>query len=311
MTVSRNRAIGAVIVAAICWASLGTAYALFRDWFALDEITIVTLRGTVASVMLYAWLRLKGRVIELPARADIARITLLGLSTVTGFYLVLIYAFSATSVPVATLILYLAPSLVALGAFLWLGERLNRTHIVALALSFLGCALVARIYSPDAITANGWGLMLCFASAIAYASYSLQVKPLLARIPSETIILGHLVAGSVGLLIVKLVVSPTEWASPAGLIAAGLFTGLVLTVVPLVTYTFGLRGLPASEAATIATLEPVLATIVAWVVLEERLDVLQLLGGGLVVASVVLLATSGAGRFRKGLTVMPRTLQGD
>lgn len=298
MSVSRNRAIGAVVIAAICWASLGTAYALFRDWFALDEITIVTLRGTVASLILYAWLRLKGRPIERPAPADMARIGLLGLTAVTGFYLVLIYAFSATSVPVATLILYLAPSVVALGAFLWLGERLTRTHLVALALSFLGCALVARIYSPGAIRANGWGLLLCFGSAIAYASYSIQVKPLLARVSSETIILGHLVVGSIGLLVVKLLVSPTEWASPLGLVVAGLFTGLVLTVIPLVTYTIGLRGLPAGEAATIATLEPVLATIIAWMVLGERLGALQLVGGGLVVASVVLLATSGVGRFR-------------
>ncbi len=301
MTVSRSRAIGTVVIAAMCWASLGTAYALFRDWFALDEITIVTLRGTVASVVLYAWLRFKGRVIELPARADMGRIALLGLTAVTGFYLVLIYAFSATSVPVATLILYLAPSLVALGAFLWLGERLNRTHIAALALSFAGCALVARIYSPGAIAANGWGLLLCFASAVAYASYSLQVKPLLARVSSDTIILGHLVVGSVGLIVVKLLVSPTEWASPLGLVVPGLFAGLVLTVVPLVTYTIGLRGLPAGEAATIATLEPVLATVIAWLVLDERLDALQLFGGGLVVASVVILAASGAGRFRKRL----------
>jgi drug/metabolite transporter (DMT)-like permease len=237
-----------------------------------------------------------------------ARIALLGLTAVTAFYLVLIYAFSATSVPVATLILYLAPSLVALGAFLSLGERLTRIHIAALALSFLGCALVARIYSPGAIAANGWGLLLCLGSAVAYASYSIQVKPLLSRVPSETIILGHLAVGSVGLVVVKLLVSPTEWASPLGLVVAGLFTGLVLTVVPLVTYTIGLRGLPAGEAATIATLEPVLATIVAWVVLDERLDALQILGGALVVASVVILAVSGAGRFRKRLTVTPRTL---
>lgn len=298
MSVSRNRALIAVIIAAICWASLGTAYSLFQDWFAIDELTIVTLRATVASLMLYFWMRLRGRSLSMPSSADLARITLLGITAVTGFYLLLIYAFSATSVPVATLILYLAPSLVAIGAFLFLGERLNRTHIVALALSFIGCALVARIFSPGAIAANGWGLLLCFGSAVAYASYSLQVKPLLARVPSDTIILGHLIVGSIGLLMVKLIVSPTEWASPIALIVTGIFAGLVLTVIPLVAYTIGLGGLPAGEAATIATLEPVLATVVAWVVLDERLNFLQLIGGGLVISSIVVLTIFGAGRFR-------------
>ena len=56
MSVSRSRALIAVVIAAICWASLGTAYSLFRDWFAIDEITIVTLRATVASMMLYLWM---------------------------------------------------------------------------------------------------------------------------------------------------------------------------------------------------------------------------------------------------------------
>lgn len=299
MTEGRSRAIGAVVIAAICWASLGTAYALFRRWFGIDEVTIVTLRAVFASVMLFAWLRLKRRRLVCPSAPDLVRISLLGATAVTGFYVVLIYAFSSTSVPVATLILYLAPSLVAVGAFAFLGERLSRVHITALCLSFLGCALVARIFSLESIAANGWGLVLCFGSAIAYASYSLQVKPMLGRVSADTIILGHLVVGAIGLIIVKLIVSPTDWASPTGLLVTGLYTGSVLTVIPLIAYTVGLGGLPAGEAATIATLEPVLATIVAWVVLGEHLDFWQMLGGGFVIASVLILAAGGGTSLRR------------
>jgi len=56
-----------------------------------------------------------------------------------------------------------------------------------------------------------------------------------------------------------------------------------------VAYAAGVRTVPVSVASLVATLEPVLAALLAFVVLGETLSVEQLLGGGLILLAVWLL----------------------
>jgi DME family drug/metabolite transporter len=67
------------------------------------------------------------------------------------------------------------------------------------------------------------------------------------------------------------------------------FVGVAGTLVPFFLFTWGVGRIRAERAAIAATLEPVIAAVVAWAWLGQHLSGLQVVGGALVVAAVVSL----------------------
>jgi EamA-like transporter family. len=63
---------------------------------------------------------------------------------------------------------------------------------------------------------------------------------------------------------------------------------ILCTVVPLWLVVASMRHLRASQASVVGLTEPLLAIVVAWIVLGESLAVLQLLGGVFILIGVVL-----------------------
>jgi drug/metabolite transporter (DMT)-like permease len=80
---------------------------------------------------------------------------------------------------------------------------------------------------------------------------------------------------------------PFDQIDSAGnaLLAAGVI--VVGTLLPFICMVAALRHIPAPRAAVVATLEPLLAAVFAWVILGEELAAVQLLGGAAVLGAVV------------------------
>ena len=77
--------------------------------------------------------------------------------------------------------------------------------------------------------------------------------------------------------------------SVGGLLFFCLLTALVTAVVPFLAYTLGLRTVEASKAGILATIEPMVATLVGILVFSEPLTLLSGLGVLLILTAVVLL----------------------
>jgi DME family drug/metabolite transporter len=73
-----------------------------------------------------------------------------------------------------------------------------------------------------------------------------------------------------------------------------LFVGVGGTLVPFSLFCWGIQQIRADRATIAATLEPVVATALAWVWLDQRLGWLQIVGGMLVLLAVVLLQLCSA-----------------
>ncbi len=65
--------------------------------------------------------------------------------------------------------------------------------------------------------------------------------------------------------------------------------GAVATVLPYFGLVMGTRLLGASRAAIVGTTEPIVAVLLAWTLLGERLTMMQILGGALIFASIIIL----------------------
>ena len=294
-------AIASVLAAACCWATQGVAYELILDGIQTDGLTVVTLRAITATVLLWGWLGITDRsALKIP-RSDLPPFAVLGLVAITIFYPALFYAYAWTSVSVATTLLYLSPTLVTIGAALFLREPLTRYKLIALVATFLGSALVVEAYQPENVTGSAAGIGLGLIAAATYGTYSVLGKKLLARHRMATVLAAYLLLGTLLLIGVKLLISPGTWPAPREAITIGLYTGVMTTLLPITLYTFGLSRLPASEASILLTFEPVVAFILAAVVLGESLHAGQWLGVMAVLGGVVLLTWPGRAPIRTAI----------
>jgi drug/metabolite transporter, DME family len=284
--------IAAVLVAASWWGTQGIAYALILHGTTTDGLTVVTLRALMATVLLWVWLAITDPAALRIPRSDLSLFALLGCIAIAVFYPALFFAYAGTSVAVATVLLYLAPALVTLGAALFLGESLTRLKLAALVLTFLGSALIVQIYRPANLVGSATGIALGLIAAASYATYSLLGKRLLGRHRMATVLAWYLLFGTLALIAAKLVVSPLSWPAPAEALTIGLYTGLMTTLVPIALFTFGLSRLPSSEATILLTFEPVVAIVLAAAVLGESLHFAQWLGAIAVLGGALLLARS-------------------
>lgn len=118
---------------------------------------------------------------------------------ITLFYTSLIFAIETGGISLAFLLLYNAPALVAILAWLLLGERLTRLKVVLVGLALIGTTLIARNGGTGVtvtFTSVAWGLC----SGLSYASYYFFGKWILDRYSPITVYAFALPLGTAGLL---------------------------------------------------------------------------------------------------------------
>ena len=284
--------------AATAWGTLGIFYTVINRQYGLPPQTIVFFRAGVALAVLLAALALFRREWLRIARRDLPLFIVLGALGIAAFYLVYVYAVHVAGVSVAVVLMYTAPAWVTLYAWRRLGEALHRYQLAALAGAFVGAALVAEIYAPGQLRLNGAGIALGLASGLCYACYSILNKHAVERYSPWTVLTFALLFG----------VPLLALAQPAAQVWRALTTpGLLLWLVALgigptlgggLLYAAGLARLPASVASIMVAFEPVVASLLAFIVLGERLSPGQLAGAALVVASIALLGSRDAANQR-------------
>lgn len=279
-----------VLCAASCWGTIGIVYALIPRWIAIAPVTVVFLRASAAFALLLLYTSAARRRALVVAARDLPFLALFGLVSISAFYLVLIYAYRQASVGVTTVLLYLAPAFVTAVSVLALRERLTARKLIALACSLGGALLVAEPWAGDTLRVSGAGLILGLLSAVTYGSYSLLGKVGLRRHEPLTLLLYGLGFGALGLAPAQLIAG-SSLPSGMAFVWLALALGVGITLIPLGLYTAALNRLPSSNAAIVATFEPIVAIVLATLILGQQLRAVQLAGAATIVAGVVVLAS--------------------
>ena len=271
--------------AATMWALNGSLSRLLLD-DGVSALRLAQLRGVLSFVLLAAALAIARPRLLRVRRQDIPRLAFLGVVGLAGVHATYFFAISRLDVGVALVIQYLGPLILLLWLRLVHRRQLQRSLWGAAVLSVIGCFLVVQAWNPGAI--DGLGLLAAFGAAITFAIYLYSSEQAGHRYePVTTLVWGFGFAS-----LFWLVVQP-PWSFPfaeftsAENIALGLGVAVIGTLLPFVCIVAALRHVPASRAAVVATLEPVLAAIIAWPVLGQDLDVAQIAGGLIVVGAVV------------------------
>lgn len=192
-----------------------------------------------------------------------------------------------TTVANATLLANFAPVFVTLFAWLLFRERVTSGFLAGMVIALLGTTLLLGSsfqLSRQYVFGDGLGLL----TAVFYAGYILSVNRLRRRHCVPVIMTLGGIFCSLTLLVITLL-------SGEGLLPPSGRAWLVLLGLALVSQTAGqgliayaLAYLPASFASVGLLLQPVLATVFAWMILREGIGLLQGVGGAVILVGIIL-----------------------
>ena len=291
---SKDKANGTllIILAGIFWGSMGIFVRGLADLAGFTSIQIVSLRLTVAAVTFTLILLrkdVKGFRIVL---RDIPLFLGLGLGSVLFFAACYFTAIQMMTLSVAAILLYTSPIWVMLMSLLFFREKMTKTKLLALVISFLGCILISGVGSGESnITVIG--ILIGLGSGIGYGLYSLLGTIALRRYSTYTVTTYTFIIAAIGSLF--LCSLPDLWhkitvcSRKPYLFIFIILTGLVTAVIPFLTYTLGLEQIEASRAAILATIEPLVATLIGVVVFHEYLTLMSAIGIICIIAAIILL----------------------
>jgi drug/metabolite transporter, DME family len=273
-----------VLLAALCFATTGTAQALGPD--GIPPVDVGAARVLVGGALLAALARFAPGGGRPWARGPV----LLAAAGVVAYQLAFFAAVADTGVAVGTIVaLGSAPALT--GALEWVltGRRPERRWIVATALACAGVALLVLAGGADAgVSAPGVGLAVLAGGS--YATYTLAAKRLLGDgHPPERVMGAAFGIAAVALLPLLALDHPAPLLGAGGL-ALAAFLGVIPTALAYVLFARGLRRLTAAETSTLTLAEPLTAGLLGAAVLGEQLSALSGLGAGLVLGGLVALA---------------------
>jgi drug/metabolite transporter (DMT)-like permease len=213
-------------------------------------------------------------------------LNLLGLGGIVYTAQSLTYFIALRSLPASlcVLIVYIYPSLVVIAGWIFFRRSISIWTGVALAASFLGVALLLG----GARFQLAWALVFAIAAPVIYTGYILLGERVMSTVPaaaaSAVIFSGAASAFCVLALLNRQLLLPGT--------TNGWLVGIAIAVIPtMVAISFFLAGLPrigANRAAVLSTWEPVITVLLAVVLLGDRLSVVQVAGGALVLLAVVV-----------------------
>lgn len=204
--------------------------------------------------------------------------------------LAFVYALHFASASTVALLIGTGPVLVALVSHYSGSERLRLRSWLATAVAFGGVALVV-LGGSGGVSANRAGVLFALASAASWAVYSVAAGSLMQRYSPLRLNAVVCLVGSLPLLVAASpALAQEHWSrvTPLAWLAV-LYSVLVASLFANLVWFTSIRRVGATHAARYTNLEPILAVLFAVLVLSEKLAALQI-AGGLVITAGILIA---------------------
>lgn len=209
---------------------------------------------------------------------------------------------SLNGAAVSTVLSYSSAAFTALLGRWLLKERLGWVKIVTIAVCLGGCVLVSGALDPGTWQGNLTGILTGTLSGLWYAGYSLMGRSASQRgLNPWTTLLYTFGFAVCFLLLLNLFLGrflPGAAVRPADMLwlgnaTWGWFILFLLAAGPTLAgfglYNVSLGYLPSSVANLILTLEPAFTAVIAYVVLNEHLNSIQITGSLIIMGGVVFL----------------------
>jgi drug/metabolite transporter (DMT)-like permease len=275
-----------LVVAAVTLWSLNASVAreLLDD--GVDAFRLSEMRAVGSFLILLVVVGLaRPRLLRVP-RSEIPFLAFLGIAGFGLVYATYFIAIERLQIGVALTLEYLAPLLLLCYLSLVRGRRLARGLWGAMALALVGCFFVVRAFDPG--TLDGLGVAAGLLAAVSFAIYMAGSERAGSTFePATTLVWTFGFATLFWLVVQPAWTFPFDNFDNGEELLLGLFVIVLGTTVPFALMVNALRHIPAARAAIVGTLEPVLSALFAFLIHDEALAAVQILGGVMVLAAVV------------------------
>lgn len=282
----------AVLVAALGYSTLPVLVKLALEAGAAIW-PLVAWRFLVGAVVVWGYLLIARR--PLPPRRTVPALAGLGV-LYSGDAIAFLVGLQWVPAATASLVFFTYPAVVVLLAALFLGQRLTPARLAAVALTVGGCMLTA---GAGLHGGEPRGLVLILIGVLLIALFVVVGDPVLRDLPA--------LGASVVIVTATAAVTLLAALATGGLALGGggeaafltLLIGLLATALPVTLFLTGIKLVGAGRAAIISTAEPAFTVVLAALLLAERLTLLQLLGGALILAGILWLRVERPARPRR------------
>jgi drug/metabolite transporter (DMT)-like permease len=255
----------------------------------VDPLAYNALRAVLAAVVLVAIVSFAR--IEFPSRRDALALMALGVLGNGIYQYFFVIGISHTSASDAALVVAASPAFIAIISRVRGVERATRKGIVGILLSIAGIALVV-FGSTEATQGESsvFGDMLVLIGSLAWAVYTVLLKPYTERVSGMQISTFTMISGAIVLVLVAApAMVHANWGGvPALGWASVLYSGIMSLVVAYLFWYRGVRVIGPTRTAMYSNLQPVIAVLVAWLMLGETPTPWQALGTVSIMAGLVL-----------------------
>jgi DME family drug/metabolite transporter len=271
-----------VLFAAICFATTGTSRALGPD--SATSLGVAAIRFIVGAIALFS-------VTALIRKPHVTTATLpLYIWIIAGFGQAMYGAtfFAAvhdTGVAIGTVVaLGSAPILTGILSAVLFRSLPTRTWMLATAVAISGMSLI--VLSGNDTNVSATGIMYALGAGLGYALFALASKRIVEAGVSSDVAMSRVFGIAAIMLVPALFFVDTDWIFTTGGMSLGLWLGIVTVALAYWAYASGLAHLEPRETTMITLAEPVVATVLGALVLNERPASLAWIGIVVVIAAL-------------------------
>lgn len=228
-------------------------------------------------------------------RKDYQRLFFLG---IIGYYLSSFLDFKGLEYITASLerlILFIYPTMVVLIGYFFFKEKINRSQVIALVLTYVGIAIVfignVDIDNQQNLIIGSAFIVGC---AVLFAVYMVGSGQILPRLGTWLFTSYALTISSIAVILHYIIENQGigSFDYPFPVFGYGFLMATFSTVIPTLLISEAIRLIGASNVAIVGSVGPISTITLAWVFLDERLALVQILGGILVLSGVVFISVS-------------------
>lgn len=259
----------------------------YRDGVSLT--TMLFLRFAIAGALMAVW-SVATRV-RWPRGRDLALLAAMGAIGYVGQAYCYFSALRYASAGLVALLLYLYPAIVTVLSAVLSGRPVGGGRALAVAVALAGTAFAVGgdLYSTTA------GIVLGVGGAVIYSIYILVGEGVMTRVSPLAAATVVVLSAAATYAVMAANDGPSLPQSPSGWLAV-IAIAVFSTLLAIFGFFKGLAKLGAADASTLSTMEPLITLGLAALVLGERVTAMQLLGGALILGTVIYLARQPARR---------------
>ncbi|MDY4746719.1 DMT family transporter [Veillonella caviae] len=282
--------IALTLLGATLWGVSGTSVQFIGNYRHMNLEWLITMRLTTAGLLtvLYAWFRQGNSIFDVFRNwRDTISLVIFGVFGMALCQYTYFRSIVIAGAGIATVLQYLAPSMIIIYLLLRYGKRPTRGELISVILALVGtiCLMGNDGFSVESFRSDVlfWGLL----SAVGVAVYSVSPVRLLATYGTVPMVgWGMLISGIVAGLLFQQPHSYAEWDVWTMI---GCFNVVFLgTIVSFNAYLEGVKRIGAVSGSILSSVEPISAAFFGWALLDNQFSLLGIIGMAMIIGTVVI-----------------------